>query len=352
MIARRFSHEDLLKNRDRVMSRLKCNWLLFFAIVVLSASLTSGQGARTRSLPVTVHGQVRYAHGGAPAENVLVRLESFNGGLDGEMMTDRTGKFQFSGMPPAQYVIKIHLPGFMDQQRQVDLQTTTSDYVLFQLLPETKAADSVAPARTKLVDANVPAEAQREFERAQSALQSEGADRLDECARHLERAISIYPKFLEAELRLGTVYMDLNQPDKAERALRGALEINPNTPNAFFALGELKLQQKKYSESEKMLRDGLNLENRSWQGHFTLGRVYWNTGDLAKAGKQVAITLQLNPKLAEAHLLGANILLRAGKREDAALEFEEYLRLAPNGQYSDQVRETIRRLKVALNQKQ
>ena len=146
--------------------------------------------------------------------------------------------------------------------------------------------------------------------------------------------------------------MDLNQPDKAERALRSALEINPNTPNALFALGELKLQQKKYSESEKILREGLNLENRSWQGHFTLGRVYWNTGDLAKAGKQVAITIQLNPKLAEAHLLGANILLRAGKKEDAALEFEEYLRLAPNGQYSDQVRETIRRLKVALNQKQ
>ena len=351
MIPVRFSHESLLEKRREAMSGLKFNWLVVFVIVLLSAPLANAQGARTRSLPVTVHGQVRYAHGGTPAENVLVRLESFNGGLDGEMMTDRTGKFQFSGMPPAQYVIKIHLPGFMDQQRQIDLQTTTSDYVLFQLLPEVKAADRVSPAKTRLVDASVPAEAQREFERAQSAIQSERADRLEECARHLERAIAIYPKFLEAELQLGTVYMDLNQPDEAERALRRALEINPNTPNALFALGELKLQEKRYSEAERVLLDGLNLENRSWQGHFTLGRVYWYTGDLAKAGRQVAITIQLNPGFAEAHLLGANILLRAGKRQDAVLEFEEYLRLAPNGQYSDQVRATLQRLKVTRDQK-
>ena len=74
-------------------------------------------------------------------------------------------------------------------------------------------------------------------------------------------------------------------------------------------------------------------------------------GDIIKAGRQVALTLQLNPNLAEAHLLGANTLLRARKQEDALLEFEEYLRLTPNGPYSAPVRRTVDKLKIALNQK-
>ena len=97
--------------------------------------------------------------------------------------------------------------------------------------------------------------------------------------------------------------------------------------------------------------DGLKIENRSWQGHFALGRLYWNTGVLTKAGKHVALTIQLNPNLAQAHLLGANILVRAGKREDALYEYQEYLRLEPNGPHSDQVRAMVAKLGVTINEK-
>jgi len=93
------------------------------------------------------------------------------------------------------------------------------------------------------------------------------------------------------------------------------------------------------------LIDGLKLENRSWQGHFILGRLYWSRNEIVKAGRQVALALQLNPNFAEAHLLGANILSRAGKREDAVFEFEEYLRLAPKGAYATQAREAVQKLK-------
>jgi Tfp pilus assembly protein PilF len=309
------------------------------------------QSVRPSSLPVTVHGQVRFAHGAIPAENVRVRLERFSGGLEAELMTDRTGKFRFSGMVPAQYVLTVHLPGFREEQRQIDLQTTTSDYVLFQLMPEKNHLGGTTTLTTKILDANVPVEAQKEFERGQAVLQSDRQDRLEQSIRHLERAVTIYPKFLEAQLKLGTVYMDLNQWEKAEQTLLRALEIKPGVPNALFALGELNLQQRRYAEAEKMLLDGLRIENRSWQGHFTLARVYWNKGNLPKAGRQVALTLQLNPNLADAHLLGANILLRVGKREDALGEFEEYLRLAPHGEYSAQVRQTTQKIRMILSEK-
>jgi tetratricopeptide (TPR) repeat protein len=310
----------------------------------------AGQGTRSRSLPVTVHGQVRYAHGGAPAYNVLVRLEKFSGGLEGEAMTDRNGKFQFSGMPPAQYIIKLRLPGFKDELRQIDLQTTASEYVLFQLVPEeNETARKVVGI--KLLDANVPLVAQKEFEKAQLAFLSDRKDRIDEAVQHLEKAIAIYPRFYEALNALGAIYISQRNWPKAEESLLLARDVHPNSAETAFLLGELNIAQTHDGEAEKFLREGLKIDNRSWKGHFMLGRLYWRQGDLVKAGKQIALTLQLNPNLAEAHLLGANILLRAGKHEDALSEFNEYLRLAPHGEYSAQVRETAQKLKTTLNEK-
>ena len=165
---------------------------------------------------------------------------------------------------------------------------------------------------------------------------------------HLEKALSIYPHFLQAELRLGATYMDLHEWDKAEQALRRALEINPKAANAYFALGEIYWRQKKYSEAEKSLREGLAIEDRSWQGHFTLARVFWSKGDLSKAGRQVGLAIQLNPNFAEAHLLAGDIHLRANNREYALEQFQEYLRLAPKGEFAAQAREAVRKLRQKL----
>ena len=123
------------------------------------------------------------------------------------------------------------------------------------------------------------------------------------------------------------------------------LEINPKTANAYFALGEIYWRQNKYDQAEKHLRDGLAIEDRSWLGHFTLGRLYISKGDVAKAGRQIALTIQLNPNLAEAHLLAGNLLLRANKRDDALAEYEEYLRLAPKGEYAAQARAAVIKIK-------
>ena len=55
--------------------------------------------------------------------------------------------------------------------------------------------------------------------------------------------------------------------------------------------------------------------------------------------------LQLDPKFARGHLLAANILLRVRQTENALVEFEEYLRLEPKGQFAEQAKQTVARLK-------
>jgi tetratricopeptide (TPR) repeat protein len=153
--------------------------------------------------------------------------------------------------------------------------------------------------------------------------------------------------------------MDQSEWDKAEHALVRALEIYPKAANALFALGELYLKQKKDAEAEKVLLQGLQFEDRSWQSHLSLGHVYWNMAAkfrdeahyrplLEKSYIQTKRALELKPDLAAAHLLKGNLLFKARRFQEALHEFEEYVRLDPNGQFVDQTRALVQRIKVAL----
>src|SRR5215467_582941 len=315
-------------------------FLLLVSLGVFSAVAQT----HSASEPIEISGQIRFASNNTPAPNIVVRLEALSGGLITEEVTDRLGKFRFSSLSPVQYFVTVRLSGYREVRREVNLIMQSSEFVQIQLVPETSDTET-PPKNTKVLDANVPPEARSEFEKGETALLEK--NKLAEGILHLEKAIAIYPDFPEAQIVLGTAYMDAKEWNKAELALKQAIELAPNASNAFFALGELYLRQKKYSEAEKHLRQGLSIDNRSWRGHFALGRVYWASSDIKQAAKQIALTLQLNPDLADAHLLAGNILLRSGKREDARTEFEAYLRLAPKGEFANQVETILQKMKAS-----
>ena len=123
-----------------------------------------------------------------------------------------------------------------------------------------------------------------------------------------------------------------------------ALEIKPENPPALLALGEVFWREKRFPEAERNLTSGLKLDERNWHGHFTLARLYWDQGDALRVGVSIGHTLQLKPDFAEAHFLAGNILLRLNQPQRARLEYEEYLRLAPRGEYAAAARELAQKL--------
>jgi tetratricopeptide (TPR) repeat protein len=305
---------------------------------------------------VEIHGQVRFVEGGAPAANVLVRLESYDGGGSvSEAFTDRLGKFRFTGLPPAQYSIHIHQPGYRDAQQDVDMQTQSSGLVLIQLAREAVAASSSGSGS---IDAKIPHAAQKEFDKGVAALSEGGKDKTAFAVKCFEKAIAIDPQFVEARLKLSTAYMDLGEWDKAEKALLATIEAEPRTFNALFALGEVYLRQNKLAEAEKVLVQGLAIQDHSYLGHFNLARVYWERArvikDVAEARpaletcyQEVKHALTLNPNLGGAHLLKGNLMLRAARTSDAVNEFDEYLRLEPNGAFANETRALVEKIRKA-----
>ncbi len=341
-----------LKKRPKLLSVAHLAALFFFLVVC--GGYVFAQSDMDPSLPgssLEITGQIRPAEGQKSAEFVTVRLERASGGLVEQRTTDSSGRFRFSQLASGQYTVSAKSPGFIVAPQVVDVNRfMRRNHLLLQLVPETPNFDTRNASRRGVVDANVPEKASKEMERAREALAKK---KMEEGILHLEKAVSVFPKFLEAQILLGSTYMDAGQLSKAEDALRVALKIDPKSASVMVSLGELFRRQKNYSKAEQMLLEALKYEETAWVGHYTLGRVYWETNEIVKAGREIGRTIQLNSEFAEAHLLGGNIFVRLGMPENAIVEYEEYLRIAPQGQLAPQAQQLIEKLRRSLqNRKQ
>jgi len=299
--------------------------------------------ANNQSFEVT--GQVNLAGANAIAHDLPVRLERFSGGVIDQINTDARGRFRFGNLQRGYYKVVINAPGFAPSQQDADLTLLAKVYLVFTLTATDVKPGHATPV-SDVIDARVPSSAREEFERGREAL---ARKIYSEAIVHFQKAVSLYPEFFEAQLLLGTTFMDMRDWQKAETTMVRALELKPDNPSALLALGEVYWREKRHDEAERALLDGLKLDEKNWHGQFTLARLYWEKGDVLKAGPCVGRTLQLKPEFAEAHLLAGNILLKLAQTQRAKIEYEEYLRLAPKGDYAAEARSLIKKLEKVGN---
>ena len=323
--------------------------LLPIVVLLLMASSIHAQRERdtytNNSNTFEVSGEVRLGDTGVSPTNVPVRLERFSGGLIDQIVTDSRGRFRFPNLPRGYYKVVVTAPGYRPAQQDADLQVLFRIYLVFELITDSSKNSSGMPLLTNVIDARIPAAARQDFDNGRAALSKKN---YKEGIALLEKAALGYSNFFDAQFLLGIAHMDLKEWEKAEQSLQRAVEIKPQSAPALIYLGEVYWREKRYPDAEQTLREGLKLDQKSWHGQFTLGRLYWDMGEVAKAGGPIGMTLQLKPDLAEAHLLAGNILLRVNQRERALVEYREYLKLAPKGEFVDQVQELIRKVEKTL----
>lgn len=317
---------------------------LLFLFVLLSSGFVYAQRDRDTYNPgnqsFEISGQVSLAGSNVLLHDIPVRLERFSGGVIDQISTDARGRFRFGNLQRGYYKVIISAPGYRPVQQDADLTVLFKSYLVFTL-SESDPKTNAAAYGAEVIDARVPANARDEFSRGRDAL---AKNNLNDAISHFQKALAIHSHFFQAELLLGTAYMDQRDWEQAEAALNRALELKPDDPAATLALGEVYWRQKKYDQAERALLDGLRTDDKNWHGHFTLARLYWEKEEVVKAAPEIGRTLQLKPDFAEAHVLAGNILLRLNQPERATVEYQEYLRLAPKGEYANEARELIDKL--------
>jgi len=330
------------------MSLFRSRLLILPAFLLLAGSVSAQRDRDTYNpgnQSFEVSGQVNIADSNAPARDVPIRLERFSGGLVDQINTDGRGRFRFTNLQRGYYKVVINAPGFGPVQQDADLTALFKSYLVLTLVNNQPTSLSRLGGPGDILDARIPTEARDEFDRGRSALARKEPQ---EAITHLQKAITLYPGFFDADLLLATAYVDLREWSRAETVLRRAIELKPESAPAIISLGEVYWRQKRLKESEETLLTGLKLDDKSWHGQFTLARLYWEMGDIPKAGPPLGKTLQLKPDFAEAHLLAGNVLLKVGQQQRALLEYQEYLKLAPKGEFAPQARELVAKLQKAL----
>jgi tetratricopeptide (TPR) repeat protein len=332
----------------------RCLFLLF-ALVSLPSVTPAQRSERDRESWLTttgtveVSGQVRIAEGSGQVSEVTVRVERFGGGgtLD-QMQVDNRGRFRFANLPRGQYLVSVSARCFSAPQQQAELVHVFRSYLLFELKPDISSPDcrrEAGAGAPGLIDARVPEEARKEYERASAAL-AKGKDS-DALAR-LRRAVELYPDFFAAHMLMASAHTKAGRLEEAETSLERAAKIDPRSSAALVSLGEVRRRLKKHAEAEESLSAALKLEEASWQAHLALGRLYLDTDRPRSAAPHLGRALQLKPDSPDAHLFAGNLLLKLNEPARALVEYEEYLRLAPSGDYAAPARELVAKLRKAV----
>lgn len=150
----------------------------------------------------------------------------------------------------------------------------------------------------------------------------------------LQEAVTLDPDTALYHHWLGLAYLNLKNPQflpKAVEALKRALELNPNNGDTQTSLGVAYAEQGKWAEAVQQYRKALDLPGYGnvEMTYHNLGWAYYNLNRLSEAEESFRLILKLDPKAPSAHYMLGVVLLKAGRRDEAKVEFRWARELAP-----------------------
>jgi len=299
--------------------------------------------------------QVRYADGRPAPRGIHVRLEHAEGGAEADLETVQGGKCKFLQPTSGVFIVRIADGGYKEVSERVELIHSPAAFVTLTLVPlNPKPQPTISvpalgsPESISVADLAIPESARQELAKGQDAIQ---ARNMDDAVKHLQKAIKLYDPYPQAYHMLGEAYAQKQQWPEAEFALKRSIELEPKLADSYMELGAIRNQTKNYNGAEEALKKGLELKPDFPMAQYELAKTYSATGRWQEAAPLVEAAVKELPDLAPAHVVLANIRLKQRNGPAALHEYQEYLRLDPNGPMAPQVRDVVAKLQSALPQK-
>jgi Flp pilus assembly protein TadD len=324
----------------------------FLALSFLYALPLHAQGARRPSGGGgIIDVQVRYADGRPAPRGIHVRLESAEGGAEADADTIDGGKCQFRQPTSGVFIVRIAEGTYKEVSSRVELISTPMAYVVLDLVPlkkeptpEVSVAPAGSPVSLSVTDLAIPEKARQEFGKGETALKDK---QVDESVKHFQKAVKLYDNYPQAYRMLGEAYLEQQDWQNAESALKKSIELEPRVAATYVDLGAVENQQHNYPAAEEALKKGLTLSPDAASGKYELAKTYWAMGRWHDAIPLAQEAVAAQPNLSGARVLLGNLFLKERNAAAALHEYEEYLRLEPNGSMAPQVRDIVAKIKAA-----
>ena len=168
----------------------------------------------------------------------------------------------------------------------------------------------------------IPPKAAKELRRSQTALRTGD---IRSSAQHLERALQIYPHYLEAHNNLGSRYIELHEYEKAAAEFQKAIDLDPRIVQPFNNLSVALFLRQRYRDAEAAARRALDLDPHNSTAQYMLGCVL--ATEKRNPSEAIELLRQTEVEFPDARLLLAQILLRQGVVNEAKNELHSYLKV-------------------------
>ena len=322
-------------------ARTWCRSLAICAFVLGLAAIAAPSYAQTGQ----VKGKVVDANG-KPIEGAVVTIEgSDSGGRKFTVKTNKSGEFIQIGLQPGQYKITAD-QGRADADLQPAHQPRHGRRSTSRLKPGGGGGDVVGRGPQEGRGQECGASRRRSRKASRSATPARTTRRLPsstKCWRGARSAWSATPTSAPTTRRRRT-------GPRPRRPTRRRSRSNPNSAEAYNGLANVYNAQKKFdqaAEASAQAQEAAGAAGRraapaaaaTRRRSFNQGVILWNAGKIPEAKKQFEEAVEGRPEAGRSALLARHG--EPQRRQDArggVPHFEEYLKLAPTGQYAEQAK--------------
>ncbi|HWC19210.1 MAG TPA: VWA domain-containing protein [Terriglobales bacterium] len=189
-----------------------------------------------------------------------------------------------------------------------------------------------------VMDLQAPPKAVSEFNKGAELLQHQ---KPKEAVAHLEKAISVYPKFISAHNDLGLAYQDLDDTLRARSEFELAAKLDDKFAGSFLNLGRLALAEKDFTSAESHLEKAAALRPKDANILAVLAYAQNSAHQHRRAIETTERVHALEHKrLAQAHYVAAASAIELKEFDIVRRELELFLKedptnpLAPTASYN------------------
>lgn len=190
-------------------------------------------------------------------------------------------------------------------------------------VPATGAAATVSAAQL-----NIPNKAKKELEEGNRLLT---AGKLDAARQRFEQAIAICPQYADAYNNLGVLWMNRNELQKGREAFAMALELDRNHPTAALNLARIVYSEKDWPKAEDLLKRRLAADPQNPEALALLTVTELHLMNYVEVVSDARFLHALGDQnFAVVHLAAARALVADHQPAEAMVEYEMFLKEAPN----------------------
>ena len=333
-----------------------CRFFLFLVAGICVSSVISCKVSAQQQTLGSIVGHVRVVRGDIPPQPVLVSLE-LRGAPTDSVYTDSSGTFGFHSLHPDPYYVVMNDETYEPVRRLAVIDSMTLSPVVFMditLIPKKKEVASTTPAETSgsnpnMIDAReysvqFPKRALKEFEKG---LAADRERKLDDAIRHYQKAVSMAPSFYAAHNNLGSDYLSKSDLLAARREFEEVVRLNQSDADAYFNLSNVCMLSNQLAEAQQFLDEGLRRQPDSALAQFLLGSLNLRLGKFPLAENALRRAIQLDALMVQARLQLVNLLLKQGRKEDAASVLREFVSTFPDSPFSPQAKQLLQRLSAS-----